>query len=93
MSLIGFSNELLCMTLSGNGHLIGELIKVKRKLSRDSIEILSIKSACEFCKNMGVTPSIANISMVTGFSEEKILERIDHDFPAYTRSGSEKRWI
>ncbi|MEL3973490.1 hypothetical protein AAEO50_14465 [Rossellomorea oryzaecorticis] len=66
---------------------------MKRKLSRESIEILSIKSACEFCKNMGVTPNIANISMVTGFSEEKILERIDHDFPAYTHSSSEKRLI
>jgi hypothetical protein len=93
MSLNGYSNELFCMTLSANGHLIGELIKVKRKLSKESIEILSIKSACEFCKNMGVTPSISNISMVTGFSEEKILERIDHDFPANTRLGSEKRLI
>jgi predicted house-cleaning noncanonical NTP pyrophosphatase (MazG superfamily) len=63
---------------------------VKRKLSRESIEILSIKSACEFCKNMEVTPSIANISMVTGFSEEKILERIDHDFPANTRPAAKK---
>lgn len=63
---------------------------MKRKLSRESIEILSIKSASEFCKKMGVTPSIANISMITGFSEEKILERIDHDFPAYKRPGSEK---
>jgi phosphotransacetylase len=55
-------------------------MKVKRKLSRLSIEVLSIRSACEFCRNMGLTPSIANISMVTGFSEEKILERIDADF-------------
>jgi hypothetical protein len=62
------------------GHLIGELMRVKRKLSRLSIEVLSIKSACEFCKNMGLTPSIANISMITGFSEETVLERIDLDF-------------
>ncbi|WP_175989153.1 hypothetical protein [Bacillus sp. Marseille-Q1617] len=66
---------------------------MKRKLSRVSIEILSIKSACEFCKNMGMTPSIANLSMVTGLSEEKILERIELDFPVYIRPENEKRMI
>ncbi|MCA1053671.1 hypothetical protein LCM10_01635 [Rossellomorea aquimaris] len=58
---------------------------MKRNLSRSTIEILSIRSAQKFCDNMEMPSSISNLSMLTGFSEERILELMDidlvEDFP------------
>ncbi|MGR3764016.1 hypothetical protein [Rossellomorea sp. NS-SX7] len=66
---------------------------MERKLSRSMIEVLSVKSAREFCINMDMTPSISNISMITGFSEEKILELIELDFPTCPSSPKKKSMI
>ncbi len=53
---------------------------MKNNLSRRSIETLSIQSAYHFCGSIGIKPSLSNLSMVTGFSDERILEILESNF-------------
>ena len=53
---------------------------MKRKLSRKCIEVLAIQNAITFCHRIGILASSFNISMITGFSEEKIIEVLDTQF-------------
>ncbi|KMK96377.1 hypothetical protein [Rossellomorea marisflavi] len=46
---------------------------MKEKLSRHYIELLAIQSACRFCKSLDLAPTLENLAMISGFSEEKIL--------------------
>lgn len=46
---------------------------MKEKLSRHYIELLAIQSACRFCKSLDLAPTLENLTMISGFSEEKIL--------------------
>ncbi|MHC8521913.1 hypothetical protein ACPJHQ_12465 [Rossellomorea sp. H39__3] len=47
--------------------------RMKEKLSRHYIELLAIQSACRFCKSLDLAPTLENLAMISGFSEEKIL--------------------
>ncbi|WP_347318437.1 hypothetical protein [Rossellomorea sp. RS05] len=47
--------------------------QLKEKLSRHYIELLAIQSACRFCKSLELAPTLENLAMISGFSEEKIL--------------------
>ncbi|MDX8343647.1 hypothetical protein [Rossellomorea sp. YZS02] len=53
---------------------------MKKKLTRKCIDTLAIRSAYHFCLSIGIKPSLLNLSMVTGFSEERILEIIETTF-------------
>ncbi|NMH71018.1 hypothetical protein HF072_19740 [Bacillus sp. RO3] len=53
---------------------------MKDKLTRKHTETLAIQSAYQFCVGIGIKPSLVNLSMVTGFSEESILEILEISF-------------
>ncbi|KPL58927.1 hypothetical protein AM506_14630 [Rossellomorea vietnamensis] len=53
---------------------------MNNKLTRKCIETLSIQSAYHFCETIGLKPSLLNLTMITGFSEEKILEILETKF-------------
>ncbi|BCB03562.1 hypothetical protein KH172YL63_16950 [Bacillus sp. KH172YL63] len=53
---------------------------MKNNLSRRSIENLSIQSAYDFCDSIGIKPTITNLSLITGFSDERILEIIEANY-------------
>ncbi|KAA0564343.1 hypothetical protein ACQCWA_15140 [Rossellomorea aquimaris] len=53
---------------------------MKNNLTRRCIETLAIQSAYHFCMSIGIKPSLLNLSMVTGFSEERILEFLETKF-------------
>ncbi|MGX1264484.1 hypothetical protein RKD55_002288 [Rossellomorea marisflavi] len=53
---------------------------MKEKLSRHYIELLAIQSACRFCKSLDLAPTLENLAMISGFSEEKILIIIESSY-------------
>ncbi|MBN8191314.1 hypothetical protein JI667_04050 [Bacillus sp. NTK074B] len=53
---------------------------MKEKLTRKCIDTLAIRSAFHFCLSIGIKPSLLNLSMVTGFSDERILEIIETSY-------------
>jgi hypothetical protein len=68
--LIGCRNLLL-------SHLpkqLGADERMNNNLTRRCIDTLAIQSAYHFCVSIGIKPSLLNLSMITGFSEERILE-------------------
>ncbi|MFI8574516.1 hypothetical protein [Rossellomorea aquimaris] len=53
---------------------------MKNNLTRKCIETLAIQSAYHFCVSIGIKPGLLNLSMITGFSEERILEILENKF-------------
>ena len=64
------SYDIVKVLLSHTSKLLGADLSMKNNLTRKCIETLAIQSAYHFCVSIGIKPSLLNLSMVTGFSEE-----------------------